>query len=152
MADYRAWKVKQIITKSISRFIRNTVDLLAAVRELRSIGVGVYFEEQRIDTMSGDGELMLSILASYAQEESRTVSENCKWRIKQRFENGELLGFTVMYGYHIKSGVITVNEERSAVVRCIFGLYISGWGYGRIAKLLNAENVPAYKDGKWSAG
>ena len=152
LADCRAGKVKQIITKSISRFARNTVDLLAAVRELRSIGVGVYFEEQRINTMSGDGELMLSILASYAQEESRTVSENCKWRIKQRFENGELFGLTVLYGYHIKGGAITVNEEQAAVVRRIFVLYIGGWGYGRIAKVLNAENIPAYKGGKWSAG
>lgn len=152
LADCRAGKVKQIITKSISRFARNTVDLLSAVRELRSIGVGVYFEEQQINTMSGDGELMLSILASYAQEESRAVSENCKWRIKQRFENGELFGFTVMYGYHIKGGIITVNEEQAAVVRHIFEMYIGGWGFGKIAKALNAEGVLAYKGGKWSAG
>lgn len=152
LADCRAGKVKQIITKSISRFARNTVDLLAAVRELRSIGVGIYFEEQRINTMSGDGELMLSILASYAQEESRAVSENCKWRIKQRFENGELYGLTALYGYHIKGGIITINEEQATVVRRIFEMYIGGWGFGKIAKALNAEGIPAYKGGKWSAG
>ncbi len=152
LTDCRTGKVKQIITKSISRFARNTVDLLSIVRELRSIGIAVYFEEQRINTMTGDGELMLSILASYAQEESCAVSENCKWRIKQRFENGELFGFTAMYGYHIKGGIITVNEEQAAVVRRIFDLYIGGWGYGRIAKALNAESIPAYKGGRWSAG
>ena len=151
LADCRNGLVKQIITKSISRFARNTVDLLSIARELRSIGVGIYFEEQRIHTMSGDGELMLSILASYAQEESRAVSENCKWRIKQRFDNGELYGFTAMYGYNIKSGEITVNEEQAVVIRRIYDLYIGGWGFSRIAKLLNEENIPAYKGGRWSA-
>lgn len=151
LADCRSGKVKQIITKSISRFARNTVDLLNIVRELRAIGVGVYFEEQRIHTLSGDGELMLSILASYAQEESRAVSENCIWRIKQRFENGELYGLTTMYGYNISGGEITVNEEQAAMIRRIFDMYLGGWGFCRIAKALNEEGVPTYKGGRWNA-
>lgn len=80
-----------VITKSISRFARNTVTLLEAVRELKSLGVDVYFEEQNIHTASADGELILTILASYAQEESRSVSENQKWRVRKGFENGELV-------------------------------------------------------------
>jgi DNA invertase Pin-like site-specific DNA recombinase len=151
LTECRAGNIKQIITKSISRFARNTVDLLSIVREMRSIGVGIYFEEQRIDTMSGDGELMLAILASYAQEESRAASENCLWRIQKRFEQGELVGLSFMYGYNIKHGVITVNEEQAAVVRRIFDLCASGWGGQRIANLLNAEGIPTYSGGKWSA-
>jgi len=78
-----------ILTKSISRFARNTVTLLVTVRELKSLGVGVFFEEQNLHSLSGDGELMLSILASYAQEESRSTSENCKWRIRKDFKEGK---------------------------------------------------------------
>lgn len=78
-----------MITKSISRFARNTVTLLETVRELKSLGVDVYFEEQNIHTMSSDGELMMTILASYAQEESRSASENQKWRVKRNFEDGK---------------------------------------------------------------
>ena len=78
-------------TKSISRFARNTVTLLETVRELKELGVDVYFEEQNIHTASADGELMLTILASYAQEESLSVSENMKWRIKKNFEDVRLI-------------------------------------------------------------
>lgn len=77
-----------MITKSISRFARNTVTLLETVRDLKTMGVGVFFEEQNIHSLSADGELMLTILASYAQEESLSASENQKWRIKRNFENG----------------------------------------------------------------
>ena len=77
-----------ILTKSIQRFARNTVDLLQTVRHLKDIGVEVRFEKEHINSMSGDGELMLTILASFAQEESRSLSENCKWGIRKRFEKG----------------------------------------------------------------
>ena len=87
-----------IITKSISRFARNTVTLLQTVRELKEIGVDVYFEEHNIHTMSADGELMMTILASYAQEESLSASENQKWRVRQAFENGELMNLRTMFG------------------------------------------------------
>ena len=80
--DCKDGKIDIIVTKSISRFARNTVTLLETVRSLKLMGVDVFFEEQNIHTMSADGELMLTILASYAQEESRSVSENMKWRIK----------------------------------------------------------------------
>ena len=86
--DCRNGKIDLVITKSISRFARNTVTLLKTVRELKDLGVDVYFEEQNIHTISAEGELMLTILASYAQEESLSVSENCKWKIRKNFENG----------------------------------------------------------------
>ena len=88
MADCRAGKIDIVITKSISRFARNTVTLLETVRELKALGIDVFFEEQHIHTLSTEGELMLTILASYAQEESLSVSENCKWYWKQRMKEG----------------------------------------------------------------
>ncbi len=90
LSECRAGNIDLIITKSISRFARNTVTLLETVRELKVLGVDVYFEEQNIHTMSADGELMLTILASYAQEESYSASENQKWRIRKDFEVGKV--------------------------------------------------------------
>ena len=92
LAECRAGNIDLIITKSISRFARNTVTLLETVRELKVLGVDVFFEEQNIHTMSADGELMLTILASYAQEESYSASENQKWRIRKDFEAGKVKG------------------------------------------------------------
>jgi DNA invertase Pin-like site-specific DNA recombinase len=94
--DCKAGRIDMVITKSISRFARNTLTLLETVRELKDAGVDVYFEEQNIYTMSADGELMLTILASYAQEESLSASENCLWRIRERFRNGEPVGLFTM--------------------------------------------------------
>ena len=88
LADCRAGKIDMVITKSVSRFARNTVTSLETVRELKAMGVDVYFEEQKIHSMSGDGELMLTILSAFAQEESRSASDNQKWRIRKAFENG----------------------------------------------------------------
>ena len=90
--DCKTGKIDMIITKSISRFARNTVRLLKTVRELKSIHVDVFFEEQNIHSNSSDGEMILTLLASFAQEESRSVSDNMKWRIKKEFENGSLWG------------------------------------------------------------
>ena len=89
LADCRAGRIDLILTKSISRFARNTVTLLETVRELKLLEVDVFFEEQNIHTMSAEGELMMTILASYAQEESLSASENQKWRIKRNFEAGK---------------------------------------------------------------
>lgn len=114
LTDCRAGKIDMVITKSISRFARNTVTLLETVRELKSLGVDVFFEEQNIHTMSADGELMLTILASYAQEESRSVSENQKWRVKRNFEagipwNGRMLG------YRMQDGKCSARNSRSTL-------------------------------------
>ncbi|MBQ2955593.1 MAG: recombinase family protein, partial [Clostridia bacterium] len=119
LKDCRDGKIDRILCKSISRFARNTVVLLETVRELKGLGISVYFEEQKIDTMSGDGEFMLSILASFAQEESRSVSENCKWRVRKKFEQGIPTGFG-MYGYTVKTGSFTIVPEEAEVVRRIF--------------------------------
>jgi DNA invertase Pin-like site-specific DNA recombinase len=141
--------IDMIITKSISRFARNTVTLLETVREIKSMSVDVYFQKEKIHSISKDGELMLSVLASFAQEESKSVSDNCKWRIRKKFEQGELTPFQ-MYGYIWKGGEITVNEEQAAIVRRIFADYIGGSGISKITKSLNADGIPAYCGGKWN--
>lgn len=88
LEDAEAGKIDIILTKSIQRFARNTVDLLRTVWHLKELGIEVWFEKENIHTMSGDGELMMTILASFAQEESRSISENVRWRIKKQFEQG----------------------------------------------------------------
>ena len=98
LADCRAGKIDMVLVKSISRLARNTVTLLETVRELKTLGVDVYFEEQNIHTLSSEGELMLTILASNAQEESLSVSENQKWRIQKNFKEGKPWNST-MLGY-----------------------------------------------------
>lgn len=150
LKDCRDGKIDRILCKSISRFARNTVVLLETVRELKGLGVSVYFEEQNIDTMSGDGEFMLSILASFAQEESRSVSENCKWRVRKKFEQGIPTGFG-MYGYEVRNGSFTIVPEEAEVVCRIFRMYLDGMGSVRIMKALIADNIPAPEGGLWNA-
>ena len=111
LADCRAGRIDHIITKSISRFSRNTVTLLETVRELKELGISVYFEEQSIDTATADGELMFSVLASYAQEESLSASENQKWRVKRNFEAGIPWRFFLL-GYRREGDkLVAVPEE-----------------------------------------
>lgn len=150
--DCHSKKVDLILTKSISRFARNTVTLLKTVRELKEIGVDVYFEEQNIHSISDDGELMLTILASYAQEESLSVSENCKWRIRKQFEKGELTNLRFMYGYKIIKEKVEIDPIEAEIVRMIFADYIDGMGSVKIAKKLNATNVDTMFNSKWSSG
>ncbi len=148
LADCRAGKIDLVITKSISRFARNTVTLLEVVRELKSLGIDVYFEEQNIHTMSADGELMLTILASYAQEESLSASENQKWRIRKNFEKGIPNTFS-LYGYRCKNGNITICESEADIVRKIFKMYSSGIGSIKIATHLNSLGIPSPNSNEW---
>lgn len=151
IADCKDGKIDLIITKSISRFARNTVTLLETVRELKLLGVDVYFEEQNIHSMSGDGELMLTILASYAQEESRSVSENCKWRIRKRFQQGEIVNLRFMYGYRINNGQIEIDQEQAEIVRMIYADYIKGLGCDRIADRLREMGARTFSGRQWTA-
>lgn len=151
LADCRAGKIDRVLTKSVTRFARNTVTLLQTARELKLLGIDVFFEKENIHTLSADGELMLTLLASYAQEESRSASENQKWRIRKCFENGELANLRFIYGYNIKRGVVTIDPVESDIVRSIFSDYIGGMGCLHIAKKLNDLGIPAPRGGRWSA-
>lgn len=148
LEDCKDGKVDMIITKSISRFARNTVTLLETVRSLKLLGVDVFFEEQNIHTMSADGELMLTILASYAQEESRSVSENMKWRIKKNFEEG-MPWNGGMLGYRISDGQYVVIAEESDVVKRIYAEFLEGKGTNAIAKGLNEDKIPTRFGERW---
>jgi len=147
----REGKIDLIITKSISRFARNTAVMLETVRALKEIGVEVRFEKENINTLSGDGELMLTVLSSFAQEESKNVSDNLKWRVKKKFEQGELIINTTRFlGYDKdKYGDLVINREEAEVVKRIFNEYLSGKGAFTIAKELNADGVPTVAGGRW---
>ena len=147
--ECRQGNIDLVITKSISRFARNTVTLLQTVRELKSLGVDVFFEEQHIHTISADGELMMTILASYAQEESLSASENQKWRIRKGFENGELVNLRFLFGYVITADGIKVNEDEAAVVREVFSRFNDGESMSSICRDLDARGYKGTLGGKW---
>ena len=148
LADCRNGKIDMILTKSVSRFARNTLTLLETVRELKSLGVDVYFEEQNIHTASSEGELMLTIIASYAQEESLSASENQKWRVRQQFQNGKpWRGF--MMGYRYDGEKYVIVPEEAEVVRSIFRDYLDGKGIAAIMKRLNEEGILTQQGFTW---
>ena len=143
ISDCDAGRIDIVLVKSISRFARNTVDLLNTVRHLKDIGVEVWFEDEGIHSMDGDGELMLTILASFAQEESRSISENCKWGIRKQYERGASRGCKI-YGYRAKKGKLVIKEDEAAVVRRIFQMFLDGDSCYIIGKKLEAEGVRSY--------
>ena len=149
VSECRAGNVDMVITKSISRFARNTVTLLETVRELKALGVDVFFEEQNIHTLSGNGEVMMSILASFAQAESQSASENQKWRIRKNFEEGKPWDGTLL-GYRMRDGKYIVVPEEAETVRRMYSLYLSGKGVEAIAKILNADGLKTRLNGQWS--
>lgn len=151
LEECRHQRVDMIITKSISRFARNTLALLEVVRELKEINIDVYFEKENIHSISGDGELMLSILASFAQSESHSASENCKWRIRKSFAEGELVNLRFLYGYDIDSQGISVNKEEADIVRIIFNDYIKGMGTTSIARKLRELKIERPRGGPWNS-
>jgi len=148
----REGKIDLIITKSISRFARNTVIMLQTVRALNEIGVEVRFEKENIYTLSGDGELMLTVLSSFAQEESKSASDNMKWRFKKKFEKGELIINTTRFlGYDKDEyGDLIINIEEAEIVKRIYEEYLSGNGSTKIAKLFNTEGIPTVTGSKWN--
>ena len=144
ISDALAGKIDFIITKSVSRFARNTVDLLSTIRQLKEHGVEVYFEKENIRTFDSRGELLLSIMASVAQEESRSISENCKWGQRRRFSEGK---FSVPYkrflGYDRgENGELVINEEQAAIVRRIYDMFLEGYTPYSIAKALTEDKIP----------
>lgn len=141
--------VDLIITKSISRFARNTVTMLETVRELKKLNVDVFFEEQDIHSISGEGEMILTFLASFAQEESRSASENLKWRIRNNFKKG-LAWNTSVFGYKFAKGTFEVIPDEAFVVKDIFSLYLSGLGTPAISKILNDQNIHTKHGNKWN--
>ncbi|MDO4300082.1 MAG: recombinase family protein [Clostridia bacterium] len=154
IVDCRNGKIDMIITKSISRFARNTLDCLNYVRELKSFGIGIIFEKEGVNTLEGSGEVLLTILASLAQDESRSISENSKWGIRRRFEAGEHKMATKRFmGYdRDKNGKLIINQRQARVVKRIYNEFLSGKTVDYIKRILEKEKVPKW-DGtyKWEA-
>lgn len=148
LTDCRNGKIDMVITKSLTRFARNTVTLLATVRELKLLEVDVYFEKENIHTLSSDGELMLTLLASFAQEESRSASENQKWRIQKMFEEGRP-NTGNMLGYRLVDGILQIVPEEAEIVKMIFADFLSGMGGHAIMKKLNRMRIPGKTGGIW---
>lgn len=140
LADCKAGKIDMVVTKSVSRFARNTVTLLRAVRMLKSLGIDVFFEEQGIYTLSAEGEVMLTLLGSFAQAESLSCSDNVKWRIRKGFAEGRASTCT-MLGYRLVNGEIIMVPDEAELVRRIYGLYLDGNGLQKICNLLNEEGT-----------
>lgn len=136
-------KIDIIVTKSVSRFARNTVDSLMTIRKLKEKNIAVIFEKENINTLDGTGEILITILSSLAQEESRNISENVKWGIVRRFEKGKVMvNHNKFMGYTKNSeGELVIVPEEVEVVKLVFRLYLEGLSAEKIARYLGAQGI-----------
>lgn len=144
--DCLAGRIDLVLTKSISRFARNTVDTVTTIRKLKEKGVGVYFEKENIFTTDSKGEFLLTIMSSLAQEESRSISENVTWGQRKRMSDGKVsIAYSQFLGYDKGSEKYTmvVNEEQAVIVRRIFHMFLQGYTPHTIAVLLTEDRVPS---------
>lgn len=151
LADCEKGLIDYIIVKSISRFSRNTVDSIETVRRLCELRIYIYFEKENIDTGKMEGELLLSILSSLAESESRSISDNETWSIQKRFMKGTFKIGYPPYGYDNVGGQMLVNEEQAVVVRRIFDSVLAGKTPALIAKELNREGIRSKRGGRWES-
>ena len=147
--DAKSGKIDLIIVKSISRFARNTLTMLETIRELKACKVDVFFEEQNLHSISNEGEMVLTFLASFAQEEARSVSENMKWRVRKNFEKGITWCTRKTLGYIYKDRKLVVEPEEAKLVRRIFDMYIGGLGLQAITNKFNEERIKPPESDKW---
>lgn len=154
MQNCRRRQHDYIITKSVTRFARNTVDSIQAIRELKALGIGVYFEKERVDTLSEKSEQLLTILSSIAQGESENTSTNVRWSVVRRFQNGTFIISEPAYGYcKDPDGNLIIEPKEAAVVRRIFEAYLGGMGSYAIARSLQEERIPtSRKSNGWQEG
>ena len=139
--------VDLIVTKTVTRFGRNTLETLRAIRRLKELGIGVYFESQKINTLTEKSELLLTVLSSIAQGESEDFSGNNKWAVKKRFADGTFTLSMPAYGYtKDENGEPVIEPQTAEVVQKIYALYLQGWGLRKIAQKLNADGVPTVRD------
>ena len=149
--DCETRKIDFVVTKSISRFSRNTTDCLELVRKLLVLKIPIYFENENINTASMESELLLAILSGMAEGESVSISENNKWAIQKRFQNGTFKITCPPYGYDWNGEEMVINTEQVEIVRFIFAEVLAGKGTGKIAEMLNAKCIPTKKGGRWTS-
>ncbi|GHU70709.1 serine recombinase [Clostridia bacterium] len=144
IADALAGKIDLICTKSISRFARNTVDTLTTIRKLKEKGVEVFFEKENLHSLDSKGELFLSILASLAQEESHSISENVRWGLRKRMKDGKVsMPYSRFLGYEKgEDGIPSIVESEAVIVRRIYSAFLDGDTPGQIARKLTVESIP----------
>lgn len=147
LSDCRKGRIDRVLVKSISRFARNAKDCLETVRELKSIGVGVHFEEQNIDTTNMTGELLTAMFAAIAQKESESISVNMRWSYKHRMESGKFITCKAPFGYTLTNGTLEINEKEAEIVRMIFRQYLAGQSKDEIAATVSNLGIPT-RDGK----
>lgn len=150
LRDCKKGLIDRIIVKSMSRFARNTEEMLTALRALEQMEVSVYFEEQGLDTKSMNSEMFATFPGMIAQQESVSISQNMRWSYKKRMESGEFNCCAPAYGFDLINGKLVINETEAAVIRRIFNLYLQGIGMQAIANILNNEGVRRqYGREKW---
>ena len=150
LKDCRAGNIDLVITKSVTRFARNTVILLETIRELKALGIDCFFEKENMHSISPDGELLLTLLAMYAEEEARSASENQKWRIQKLYDQGKPAGGHT-YGYRLKGEQYVVEPSEADHVREIYKLYLSGMGLAKVARTMIEHGIPSPFGSKWSS-
>ena len=152
IADCMEDKIDMILTKSISRFARNTLDTLKYVRMLKEKNVAILFEEENLNTLTSAGELMLTVLSAMAQQESENISSHVQLGLKMKKDRGELIGYNGCYGYNynIETKEITINEKEAETVKYMFERYVEGVGSNTIAKELTTKGIKTPKGNtKW---
>lgn len=147
--DCNNGKIDLILTKSVSRFARDTVDTLNTIRHLKNIGVDVYFEKENIHSISQEGELLLTFLAAYAQAESENTSENIKWGIRKGFKVGKPNGYKAPYGYKWNGNSYSIVPKQGAIVKEIYKRYLDGEPAYSIAKALKKGELRDKQEYQW---
>ena len=148
IADCKRGLIDRILCKSISRFARNTIDCLETVRELKNLGIGVYFEEQNIDTAQMSGELLTTVFAAISQKESESISQNMKWSYQRRMESGEFITCKAPFGYRLKQGKLEIDESEAQIIRQIFSRYLEGQNVDEIAAWVEMQGVQTRDHGE----
>ena len=151
MEDCRARKIDIILTKSISRFARNTVDLLNSVRELKGLGIEVRFEKEQINTLGTGGEFLLTVTAAVAEQESVSISNNIKWAIRRKYMHGEPSGGTFVYGYRWVDRQYVIEPEEAEVIRQMYASLLRGESIYAIAKRLREDGRLTVRGKQFSA-
>ncbi len=146
IADCKKGKIDRVLTKSVSRFARNTADSLMYARLLKEYGVSILFEKENIDTAYMSSELLLALSGAQAQEESISISKNMRWSIENRMKAGTFIASHTAYGYKLVNGEYVIEKKEAEIVKLIFESFLSGMGKKAIADMLNEMNAPKRKD------
>lgn len=151
LEDCRSGKIDLILTKSVSRFARNTKVLLSSTRKLKELGIDIYFEEQKLHSLSSDGELILTLLGSFAEAEAKSNSQNILWRVRNKLKEGISSNNPHRYGYEMIDGKYVPKADEAKAIRRIFDLALSGMGGNLIAKIMENEGYPYIEGSNWNA-